>query len=138
MKEKILIVDDEPDILKTLESILRGEEFRVKSAHDGREAISVFKSESFDLVITDMKMPGMKGTEVVREIKQLDEDMEVIILTGFASIDSAIKAGVLFAEQDDNMIEYYPTNPGHSKKRFANPKRIEYRKRYGWPVPNVT
>lgn len=53
-------------------------------------------------------------------------------------VNSAIEAGVLFAERDDNMIEYYPTNPGHSKKRFANPKRIEYRKRYGWPVPNVT
>ena len=53
-------------------------------------------------------------------------------------INSAIKAGVIHAERDDNMIEYYATNPGHSKKRFANPKRIEYRKRYGWPVPNVT
>ncbi len=100
-KPKILIVDDEPDILKTLETILRGEEFEVKSAHDGKEAISVFKSESFDLVITDMKMPGMKGTEVVREIKQLDEDVEVIILTGFASIDSAIKA-----LRDDGAFDY--------------------------------
>ncbi len=53
-------------------------------------------------------------------------------------VNSAIQAGVLHAERDDNMIEYYPTNPGHSKKRFANVKRIEYRKRYGWPLPNVT
>jgi coenzyme F420 hydrogenase subunit beta len=53
-------------------------------------------------------------------------------------INSAIKADVIHAERDDNMIEYYATNPGHSKKRFANPKRIEYRKRYGWPVPNIT
>ena len=53
-------------------------------------------------------------------------------------VDSAVKAGVLHAERDDNMIQYYPTNPGHSKKRFANPKRMEYRRRYGWPVPNVT
>ena len=53
-------------------------------------------------------------------------------------LNSAIDAGVIHAERDENMIDYYPTNPGHSKKRFANPKRIAYRKRYGWPVPNVT
>jgi coenzyme F420 hydrogenase subunit beta len=53
-------------------------------------------------------------------------------------MDSAIGAGALYAERDDTISEYYCVNPGHSKKRFANPKRIEYRKRYGWPVPKVT
>ncbi len=98
---KVLIIDDEPDILKTLETILTREEFEVKAAHDCREAIAVFTSESFDLVITDIKMPGMDGTEVLREIKQLDEDMEVIILTGFASIESAVKT-----LRDDGAFDY--------------------------------
>lgn len=53
-------------------------------------------------------------------------------------LKSATQAGVLHAEGDDTIAEYYCVNPGHSKKRFANPKRIEYRKRYGWPVPNIT
>jgi len=53
-------------------------------------------------------------------------------------MESAIRAGVLHAEPDDNILDYYCVNPGHSKKRFANPKRIEYRKRYGWPVPDLT
>jgi len=53
-------------------------------------------------------------------------------------MDSAVKSGVLYAENDEKISDYYCINPGHSKKRFANPKRIEYRKRYGWPVPNIT
>ncbi|MEE9420878.1 MAG: Coenzyme F420 hydrogenase/dehydrogenase, beta subunit C-terminal domain [Desulfatiglandaceae bacterium] len=53
-------------------------------------------------------------------------------------MESATRAGALYAEQDDTISEYYCVNPGHSKKRFANPKRIEYRRRYGWPVPNIT
>jgi coenzyme F420 hydrogenase subunit beta len=52
-------------------------------------------------------------------------------------MESAIQAGELHAEFDDTIAEYYCVNPGHSKKRFANPKRIEYRKRYGWPVPDI-
>lgn len=53
-------------------------------------------------------------------------------------MESAIQARALYAERDDTIAKYYCVNPGHSKKRFANPKRIEYRKRYGWPVPNIT
>jgi len=53
-------------------------------------------------------------------------------------MESATRAGVLYAERDETIAEYYCVNPGHSKKRFANPKRIEYRKRYGWPIPNIT
>ncbi|MBT3257899.1 MAG: response regulator [Deltaproteobacteria bacterium] len=88
---KILIVDDEPDILELLSKLLTLEEYRVKTASRGREAIDLFRSEPFDLVITDIRMPGMDGVEVLKEIKQLDEDVEVIILTGFASVDSAVR-----------------------------------------------
>lgn len=51
--------------------------------------------------------------------------------------NSAIKAGVLYAERDDKMIECQSNNPGHFKKRSVNPKQIDYLKRYGWPVPNA-
>jgi len=53
-------------------------------------------------------------------------------------MESAIRAGALYAEQDDTISQYYCVNPGHSKKRFANPRRMEYRRRYGWPLPNIT
>ncbi|MBT6502163.1 MAG: response regulator [Deltaproteobacteria bacterium] len=88
---KILIVDDEPDILELLSNFLTYEGYQITTESRGQEAIDLFRSEPFDLVITDIRMPGMDGVEVLKEIKQLDEDVEVIILTGFASVDSAVR-----------------------------------------------
>jgi len=92
MNEKILIVDDEPDVLKILQNILSVEDYRVKSASGGKEAISLFQAESFDLVITDIRMPEMDGLEVMQRVKELDENIEVLILTGYASLENAIQA----------------------------------------------
>ena len=91
MKEKLLIIDDEKIIVEYLEILLKREGFRVKSTLTGEDGLELFKSEPFDLVITDIRMPGISGLEVVRRIKALDEDMEVIILTGFATVDNVIK-----------------------------------------------
>ncbi len=92
MNEKILIIDDEKDIVKFLSELLVREGFQVRNALRGDEAIDIFKAEPFDLVITDIRMPGMNGLEVMKQIKAMDEDTEVIILTGFATFDTAIKA----------------------------------------------
>ena len=91
MNGKILIVDDEKDILRILNSILTKEGFQVRNACEGKEAIEVFKSGNFDLVITDIRMPEMDGIEVLKKIKALDKDIEVIILTGFATMANAIE-----------------------------------------------
>ena len=91
MKEKILIIDREPDIRKTLEALLRKEGYQVRSASGGKEAIDILKSEPFDLVIMDINMPGTNGSQVMRNIKELDEDIEVIVLTGSVSIDNAVR-----------------------------------------------
>ena len=92
MNEKILIIDDEADILESLEEILSQEGFRVRGASGGIEAIEIFRSQPFDLVITDLRMPHMDGMEVLNQVKQLDEFIEVIVLTGFANIENAITA----------------------------------------------
>ena len=94
MNEKILVVDDEQDILQMLSKLLTQENFQVKTACGGEEAISVFKSESepFDAVITDMRMPGMDGIGVIKALKEIDENIEVIILTGYAALDNVIQA----------------------------------------------
>ncbi len=92
MNEKILVVDDELDILEMLSSFLAHEGFQVKTATGGHAAIEIFKSEPFDLVITDMRMPGMDGLAVMRQLKEIDEDIEVIILTAFAALDNVIDA----------------------------------------------
>ena len=90
--QRLLVIDDEPDILALLENILTQEGYQVKTAPGSEEAIELFKTESFILVITDMKMPGMNGLEVISEIKRLDQDAEVIVLTGYATVDNAVKA----------------------------------------------
>ena len=92
MKEKILIIDREPDIRKTLETLLSKEGYQVRSASGGEEAIDIFKSEPFDLVIMDINMPGTNGLQVMRNIKELGEGIEVIVLTGLNSIDNAVQA----------------------------------------------
>ncbi|MBW1995172.1 MAG: response regulator, partial [Deltaproteobacteria bacterium] len=92
MTGKILIVDDELDILDMLSGFLKQEGFVVNTASSGEEAIRVFKSEPFDVVITDMRMPGMDGLMLMRRVKELDEDVEVIILTAFAALDNVIEA----------------------------------------------
>ncbi len=92
MKEKILIVDDKPDILHVLETLLTAEGFQVRKASGGRQALDIFQSESADLVITDITMPGMDGLELIRQLKALNDEVEIVVLTGFASIDNAIEA----------------------------------------------
>ncbi len=92
MREKILLVDDELDILEMLSSFLRQEGFRVKTAAGGIDAIERVKKEPFDVVVTDMRMPVMDGLTVMRRVKEIDEDIEVIILTAFTALDNVIEA----------------------------------------------
>jgi PAS domain S-box-containing protein len=89
---KILIIDDEPEILENLETILSDEGFEVVKAATGNEAVANFEAGTFGLVITDMKMPGMNGLDVLRCVKQIDRDVEVILLTGHGTMGNAILA----------------------------------------------
>jgi DNA-binding NtrC family response regulator len=92
MNEKILIIDNEPDILRTLDSILTKKGYQVRSTSESEQVISVLKSEHFDLVIMEIRMPGTDGLEVMRQIKKLGDDLEIIVITGSASIENAVKA----------------------------------------------
>jgi signal transduction histidine kinase len=89
---KILLIDDEPDILQILEDTLTAKNYRVKKALEGAAAIQMCQAESFDLAITDIRMPGMDGLEVLRTLKKMDPDIEVIMLTGYASVENAVHA----------------------------------------------
>ena len=92
MKEKILIIDREPDIRKTLETLLEKEGYQVRSASGNEEATDALKSEAYDLVIMDINMPGTNGLQAMRNIKKLEESIEVIVVTGLTSIDNAVQA----------------------------------------------
>jgi DNA-binding NtrC family response regulator len=92
MKPKILIADDEPDICKALEFLLKREDYTVSSVNSGEDAIERLKTESFDIVITDLKMGRVDGMAVLEKAKEISPETAVIIMTAFASIESAVDA----------------------------------------------
>ncbi|MCJ7481809.1 MAG: response regulator [Thermodesulfovibrionales bacterium] len=90
---KILIVDDEPDMLKLLSMILREKtSYEITTTNNPMEAVELAKQGGFDLVISDLKMPGLDGMEIIDAVKKIDEDIPVIIITAFASVESASEA----------------------------------------------
>ncbi|MDA3940894.1 MAG: sigma-54 dependent transcriptional regulator [Spirochaetia bacterium] len=89
---KILIIDDEPGIRTVLSDIIRDENHHVFAAGDGFEGLSILKSESIDLVILDVWLPNMGGIDVLKEIKKEYPNIEVIMISGHANIDIAVKA----------------------------------------------
>lgn len=90
--EKVLIVDDEPDVLDLCKRILETQGYAVTSASNGFEAIEIARSTDFNLLLTDIKMPGMTGLEIAQTLKEVDPNMICVTMTGYATMDSAIKA----------------------------------------------
>jgi DNA-binding NtrC family response regulator len=91
-RERILIVDDEPDMVENCQRILGRAGYRCLTATDPRGALALLESERPDLLLTDLKMPGVDGMELLRHARQVDQEMPVIILTAFATIESAVAA----------------------------------------------
>lgn len=87
-KRSILIVDDELGVRESLRVILKPI-FEVYTAADGKEALQCIQNEKIDLVTLDLKMPGLSGNEVLRQIKKIHPDIEVIIITAFGTVQNA-------------------------------------------------
>jgi len=92
MNFRILIAEDEEITLKHLVNTLKREGYEVVGLRNGREAVEALQRERFELVITDIKMPEMSGMEVLEKAKEIDPEIEVMIITGFGSIGSAVEA----------------------------------------------
>ncbi len=92
MSERILVVDDEDIIRESLSYILKKEGYNVEEAENGKVAYTMLLEKSYDLVITDLEMPGMKGIELLEQIKKLNLQTIVVIITAFGSLDTAISA----------------------------------------------
>ncbi|MCJ7686973.1 MAG: response regulator, partial [Desulfobacteraceae bacterium] len=88
----VLLIDDEEGIRKIVSIFLRDEGYRVLTAEDGEKGIRVCREESPQIVITDIRMPGIGGLEVLKRIKNEDPDKEVIVVTGFGDMELAIRA----------------------------------------------
>jgi diguanylate cyclase (GGDEF)-like protein len=91
MNEKILIIDDEEEILEVLAEVFEEEGYQVKKGHDGEHGIAVFQEWQPDLVITDVKMPRKNGLDVLKAVKNSGSDVDVIILTGHSDEMTAIE-----------------------------------------------
>ena len=92
MQPSILIVDDEPSIVQSLTGLLSDEGFNTLSAFNGYEALKLIETESPDLVMLDIWMPGIDGIETLKEIKKDHPFLQVIIITGHGTIETAVKA----------------------------------------------
>ena len=89
---RILIVDDDREMCQLLIDVLAEEGYDVEAVHDGRSALEKFRATRCDLIVTDLMMPRMRGTELVREVKAVDPDAVILLITAFGSIESAIEA----------------------------------------------
>ncbi len=92
MRSKILVIDDEDSMCNFLEIMLKKEGYEVETASDGFLAVELLKDDNFDLVISDMNMPGMTGLEVLQEVKTFKVEQDFIVMTAFATVDTAIEA----------------------------------------------
>jgi two-component system response regulator HydG len=89
---RILLVDDETGILDSLRILLRGEGYEVRTALGGAEALELLSGDRPDLVVTDIRMPGVSGLEVLARTRELDPEIPVILMTAQASLQSAVRA----------------------------------------------
>jgi len=90
MSGKILVVDDEEIIRESLSFILRKEGYEVDEAENGKVAQGKLLEGKYDIVVTDLEMPQMRGVELLEEIKKMDIHTSIIIITAFGSLDTAI------------------------------------------------
>jgi DNA-binding NtrC family response regulator len=93
MPEKLLIVDDEPDMLRLLQMIVREKTpYEVTTTNNPLEALELARKGGFDLLITDLKMPGLDGIELLNAVREFDVDIPIIIITAFATAEAADEA----------------------------------------------
>ena len=89
---KVLLVDDEPHFVKLLAERLEGRGVNVETAGGGPEAIDKVKGEPYDAIILDLLMPDMDGLETLKQLKEINPDLQIILLTGHGTIDKGVEA----------------------------------------------
>ncbi|SPD75844.1 Response regulator with CheY-like receiver, AAA-type ATPase, and DNA-binding domains [uncultured Desulfobacterium sp.] len=121
MKTRILLVDDEEDFVQVLSERLKIRDYNVDTSFSGEDALAKVKNHDFDVVILDVAMPGMNGITALREIKAVKPLTEVIMLTGKATVDTAIE-GMKLGAYD------YVLKPCDTEKLSADINKAHQRK----------
>lgn len=92
LMRNILVIDDEPDMLENCERIIKRLGYNCITCNDSEKAIKLLESEQPDLILTDLKMPKKDGLAVIQEVKAINSELPVIVITGYGSVESAVKA----------------------------------------------
>ena len=127
----ILLIDDEEVLLEVVSDDLRESGYTVTTAVSGEEGLKSFKAHEFDLVIIDLKMENMDGLEVSRQIKQMNPEIPVMILTGYGSMETAIEA--IRLDLDDYLTK--PVNRDDLLKKIRHCLKNKYNSHQDKPKP---
>jgi len=131
-KINLLIVDDEEDFLNSISKSLRVRDFNVLAVNRGEKAIEAAKNNSIDIALVDLKMPGINGEETLRALKEEHKWMEVVILTGHGTIDSAVECTRLgacsYLQKPCELNELLEVLENAYKKKVMNKKKITEKK----------
>jgi len=92
MREKILIVDDDPETLGLCQNALEGERYQVVTASSAEDALQLAAEGEYDVILSDIRMPGVSGLELLENLKKLDPEQPVIMFSGFGDVDAAVEA----------------------------------------------
>lgn len=141
MKERVLLVDDEPEFLEIMAERMRARDMEVTTSTSAAEALSLIASDIFDAVVMDFMMPEMDGIEALKAIKEKRPEMQIILLTGHATVQKgveAMKAGALdFVEKPADLDELSEKiKKAHAKKAIivekqSKDKVIEVLRKFG-------
>ena len=89
---RILLIDDDPDVRASIERMLRGGGYAVQSAGSGEEGFALARHGAYDVILSDMRMPGLSGLDILRKLRDVRVDTAFIIMTGFGTVDTAVEA----------------------------------------------
>ncbi len=117
---KILVIDDEKNIRRTLTDILEDEGYTVLDASSGEEGLQVLARENIDLLLLDVKLPGMDGIEVLKKVRKDFPSLDVIMISGHSMIKTAVQAVQMGAY---NFLE---KPPQHHFQTFGNAIKIKF------------
>jgi DNA-binding NtrC family response regulator len=92
MSEKVLLVDDEKEFLEIMSERMKARDMDVTTATSAQQALEIIEKESFDAIILDFQMPGMDGMDALKAIKAKKPELQIILLTGYATVEKSVEA----------------------------------------------
>ena len=92
MSEKVLLVDDEKEFLEIMSERMKARDMEVTTATSAQQALEIIEKESFDAIILDFQMPGMDGMDALKAIKAKKPELQIILLTGYATVEKSVEA----------------------------------------------